>query len=494
VNIHLQKLKEALGELLMSCSGSSPEKMPERVTNDSRDASEKSLFCAIKGSLSDGHNFIESAISAGSKVIVCEDPQSYNAYNCLCLTVSDSYSAYAKLAEFYQNYPADKLTLAGITGTNGKTTTAYLLRSILNSPETPCGLISTVEYSTGGKVVLAERTTPDAVELQKLFSGMNDSGCRYGVMEVSSHALDQNRIGSAKFAVAIFANLTGDHLDYHNSMESYFQAKKVLFDNHIADNGYALINIDDPFGRELYDSYSESGKAFSYGQDKTADFRIDEISLSVEKTNFTLKLPDNDKVQLTSPLCGRFNTYNIAAAASAAYLLKITPSAIQKGIADMQLVPGRMERCATSPLVFVDYAHTDDALENILSTVSELLGSRTLTVIFGCGGDRDRTKRGRMGAVAAKFADKIVVTSDNPRTEDPDAIIKEIISGIPDNSDCMVISDRAEAIETAIKNACKNDVIVIAGKGHENYQEINGQKYPFDDRETVCKYIHSENK
>jgi len=491
VNITPQTIIDALGDLFISSNGICPEKMPNSVTNNSRKASEDTLFCAIKGSASDGHNFIKSAILAGSHIIVCENMPELAPKNCLFLIVSDSYAAYAKLAEFYQQYPAKKLTLAAITGTNGKTTTAYLLKSILNKPKKPCGLISTVEYSTGKNNIPAERTTPDAVELQRMFSDMNDSGCKYGVMEVSSHALDQNRIGSAKFAVAIFANLTGDHLDYHHDMESYFKAKKLLFDKHIAGNGYALINIDDKFGEKLYNSRPGSKKAFSYGTDKRADFRITDIVLSIEKTDFTLSLPNRETLKLTSPLCGRFNTYNIAAAAAAAHLLKIEDSIIKKGIAEMQCVPGRMERCSTKPLVIVDYAHTDDALKNVLSTVSELLDSRKLTVVFGCGGDRDRSKRPRMGAVAAKFADNIIITSDNPRTEDPEKIIEEIIAGFPQKSLYQVLPDRAEAIKTAIESTDKNSVIIIAGKGHEDYQEIKGKKYPFDDRKTVRQFTDS---
>ncbi len=484
-----QKIVAALGDLVIFSEGPSPIRPPKVVTNDSRQASKKTVFVAIRGSNSDGHSFIKSAILAGSTVIVCEELPQASPDNILFIKVSNSYSAYAKLAELFYDYPSKKLILTGITGTNGKTTTAYILKSILETQDAKCGLISTVEYNTGKTIITAERTTPDAVELQKLFAAMNNAACRHVVMEVSSHSLDQNRIGSAKFAVGIFSNISGDHLDYHKSMDAYFDAKKTLFAEHIEENGYSVINIDDPTGQRLYTSVSENSQTYSYGTAKNADFCITDIVLSINKTEFSLSLPTGDMLAIKSPLCGRFNTYNIAAAATAAYLLKIEISDILAGIAKMNAVPGRMEKCSDSPLVFVDYAHTDDALRNVLSTISGLLENRKLTIVFGCGGDRDRTKRPRMGAVAAKFADKIIITSDNPRTENPDTIIDEIASGIPDNINFSIIQDRAEAIKIAISEADSDTVILIAGKGHEDYQEINGTRFPFDDRGIVCHCV-----
>ena len=379
MNINLERIRNALRALLLSVEGKAPEEFPVAVTNDSRKAGVDSVFVAIKGSAVDGHGYIEPAVKSGCKVVVCETLPEITE-GVLFLRVKDSYSAYALLAELYAGYPSNKLTLVGVTGTNGKTTTAYLIRSILNQLS-PCGLISTVEYATGKNIIPAMRTTPDALELQNMYSEMNDSGCEYAVMEVSSHALDQNRIGSAKFAVALFTNLTGDHLDYHKDMESYFKAKKVLFENHIAKNGTALINIDDPFGKRLYDSVSSGKQAYSFGMDEKADFRIENLSFSIERTEFDLKLPDSNSIKLSSPLCGKFNAYNITSAAATAYLLKVGTEKIIKGVSEMASVPGRMERCSDNPAVFVDYAHTDDALENVLSTVSEFLLDRNLTVV-----------------------------------------------------------------------------------------------------------------
>ena len=490
MNSSEQKIVATLGNLVISTEGPSPALPPTAVTNDSRQVSKNIVFTAIKGSCSDGHNYINSAILAGSAIVVCEEIPKEPPKGTLFIKVSNSYSAYAKLAEFFYEYPAKKLILTGITGTNGKTTTAYILHSILNTQKSPCGLISTVEYSTGKKNTAAERTTPDAVELQKLFAEMNSAKCHYAVMEVSSHSLDQNRIGSAKFAVGIFSNISGDHLDYHKSMKAYFEAKKTLFDEHIDDNGYSVINIDDPTGQKLFTAVSENSCTHSYGTAKNADFRITEINLAIDRTEFLLSLPNGDSLAIDSPLCGRFNVYNIAAAAVTAYLLKFEISDILAGIAKMNAVPGRMEKCSETPLVFVDYAHTDDALKNVLSTISELLKKRKLTLIFGCGGDRDRTKRPRMGAIAAKFADTIIITNDNPRTEDPNMIIDEITSGIPKNKKYSIIQNRETAIKMAIAEADPDTVILIAGKGHEDYQEINGTKFPFDDRECVRRVVN----
>ena len=487
----VQKIVDALGDLLLATEGPCPAVAPNAVTNNSREASEKTVFTAIRGSNSDGHNFIEAAISAGAKVIVCESVPQDLSENILFITVSDSYAAYARLAEFFYEYPAQKLILTGITGTNGKTTTAYILQSILNTYNPPCGLISTVEYSTGKNILSAERTTPDAVELQRLFYDMNTAGCRHAVMEVSSHSLDQTRIGSAKFAVGVFSNISGDHLDYHKDMNAYFHAKKKLFIDHINTSGASLINIDDPTGQKLYTFIAENSDSryYSYGTAKNADFRITDIDLTINRSEFSLSLPTGDSLAINSPMCGRFNIYNIAAAAAAAYLLNIEISDILTGIATMSAVPGRMEKCSDAPLIFVDYAHTDDALQNVLSTISELLGNRKLTLIFGCGGDRDRTKRPRMGSVAAKFADKIIITDDNPRKENPKRIVDHIVSGIPENIKFSIIHDREEAIRTAISEADSDTVILVAGKGHEKYQEINGTKFPFNDKECVRKWV-----
>ena len=489
----LQSIIEALGALVLATEGTPPDHLPVRVTNNSREASTNTLFTAIKGSNFDGHSFIHSAISAGSKLIVCENLPSPLPDSSFFIVVSNSYSAYAKLAEFFYGYPSEKLTLAGITGTNGKTTTAYLLYSILNNSNIRTGLISTVEYNTGNYCNPAERTTPDALELQKLFNEMNSAGCTHAVMEVSSHSLDQNRTGSAKFAVGIFSNISGDHLDYHNDMSSYFTAKKKLFTNHISKDGASLINIDDAYGEKLYYSLLKNpiSKCYSYGVSENADFRISKINLAINKSSFSLALPSGEQIEVTSPLCGRFNIYNTASAVAAAHLMHINPVSILRGIANMPAVPGRMEKCSGNPLVFVDYAHTDDALGNVLSTISELLSNRKLTLIFGCGGDRDRTKRPRMGSIAAKFADTIIITDDNPRTEDPERIVNDIVLGIPKNKNFSVIHNRKEAIYTAINEATADTVILIAGKGHENYQEINGIKYPFNDKECVQKITNS---
>jgi len=481
----------ALGDNLILRSSQNNMPSPVSVTNDSRLAGKNTVFTAIRGAAADGHNFIPDALKAGSRIIVCEQIPAKFAENkeILFLQVKNSYRAYAELAEFFAGYPGRKVRLAGITGTNGKTTTAYLLHALITADNKKCGLVSTVEYDTGsGKKITADRTTPDSFTLQNLFSDMLKNGCGYAVMEVSSHALAQHRTGSAKFAAALFTNLSGDHLDYHKTMDEYFEAKKRLFTTSLDETGIGIINTDDAYGERLYNELKSRKNIYSFGMEKSADFAIQNMNLNISGASFELSIPEqNNGIKINSSLCGKFNVYNAAAAAAAAFMLGVPPETISRALKNAPQVPGRMEKCLDSPLVFVDYAHTDDALENVLSAVSGILEGRPLTVIFGCGGDRDRSKRPRMGKAAANFADRIIVTSDNPRTENPESIIQDIIAGIPDSANFAVFPDRKYAIEETLRNSQPDDVIVIAGKGHETYQEINGTRIYFDDRKTVRK-------
>jgi UDP-N-acetylmuramoyl-L-alanyl-D-glutamate--2,6-diaminopimelate ligase len=326
------------------------------------------------------------------------------------------------------------------------------------------------------------------VLLQQLFSDMLDAGCGCAVMEVSSHALVQHRTGTASFSLALFTNLSGEHLDYHKDMESYYQAKKLLFTSSLASGGAAVINTDDNFGKRLYlELAGICGNLFSLGTGGGEEFTVSDIELKPDFSSFRLNSEEFGQLSLITPLTGRFNIYNAAAAAAAALVSGIDADVVRAGIRTARGAPGRMEKCLDKPLVFVDYAHTDDALKNVLSALSAILGGRFLTVVFGCGGDRDRSKRPRMGAAAAEFADRIVLTTDNPRTENPEAIFDDIISGIPEGVSYEVISDRRSAINYAVRNSPHDGVVLIAGKGHETYQEIDGVKFPFNDREEVLK-------
>ncbi|MCK5844732.1 MAG: UDP-N-acetylmuramoyl-L-alanyl-D-glutamate--2,6-diaminopimelate ligase [Victivallales bacterium] len=497
MRIELNEIISGLGALSLSDRTSSTAHaiFAERVVNDSRQTTRDSVFVAIAGSKTDGRRFIRQAVENGGAAIFAENPLPPDIPADLSspvFIVSDAYAAYARLAELFQGEPAKQLRLLSVTGTNGKTTTAFLLRSIIeNWTEEPCGLISTVEHSSISEVRAAYRTTPDATEIQTILAETVASGGSNAVIEVSSHSLVQNRLGTAKFAVAVFTNLTGDHLDYHKTMDAYFDAKKLLFTRHLAENGTAVVNIDDSFGRKLAEELPDEKnvRVLTFGASDEASVRIVKANMSLFGMRFLLRFPNDAELAVESALCGSFNAANIAGAAAAAFAIEAPLSAIATGVANMSGVPGRMERCTENANVFVDYAHTDDALANILSMIRGLIdkegeGGRLL-VVFGCGGDRDKTKRPRMGAAAAEFADEIFVTSDNPRSEPPSAIIANILEGIPGSADVDAIEDRTEAIRQAVIRTRRIDALVIAGKGHETYQEIDGERIPFSDRGTV---------
>jgi UDP-N-acetylmuramoyl-L-alanyl-D-glutamate--2,6-diaminopimelate ligase len=476
-----------LDELVVS-SRSAGDFAVSSVTNNSKNATPFSIFAAIAGSGKDGHDFIESALDSGAKAVIHSRDLSSFRSGINYIKVSDPYSAYARLVECYYDFPAEKLKIIGVTGTNGKTSSVYLLNSVLAAAGVKCGMITTVCYGWPGYSRPAARTTPEASEIQKLFSDMLENGCSHVIMEASSHALHQNRTGTAKFAAAIFTNLTGDHLDYHKDMGSYFDAKKMLFENHLNPDGTAVINIDDPYGQRLAGSLKNMN-CITFGKDSNSNAVIKIIKVSARGTVFELKLKDYC-FRISSPLIGEHNAYNISGVALLAYNLGISPEIIQSVLEQPINIPGRLEAFHTDSgvSVFVDYAHTDDALLRVLEALNKLKEKRIICV-FGCGGDRDRTKRPRMGEISANFADRTIITSDNPRTENPLNIIDEIKYGIPKTANFTVIPDRCEAIRQAISEAEPGDIVLIAGKGHEDYQEINGVKYPFDDREEVRKLI-----
>jgi UDP-N-acetylmuramoyl-L-alanyl-D-glutamate--2,6-diaminopimelate ligase len=452
------------------------------ISHDSRTVQPGHVFVAIKGEHADGAQFARQAIDRGAAAVVSDDVAPLGL-DTAWATVTDSRAALAVLADAFFGHPSGELQVVGITGTNGKTTTAYLLASIFEAAKIRCGLLGTVAYKIGTELIDATRTTPEAPAVQALFRDMVAAGCGACVMEVSSHALALRRVDGTSFAAAVFTNLTRDHLDFHADMEAYFQAKRRLFDM-LPPSAPAIVNVDDPRGPGLAESLP---RALTYGVARKADVTTGPLSFTLEGLAFEIRSP-RGPLAIRSALIGRPNVFNILAAAAAALALELPIDAIEHGVAALEGVPGRFQRVSSNDdeiTVIVDYAHTDDALRSALETARPLAGGRVITV-FGCGGDRDRTKRPLMGAVAARLSDLIVITSDNPRTEDPLRIIDEVCRGLTadtrkNNQRVLTIPDRREAIGKAIGQARPGDFVLIAGKGHEKYQVIGNRVLPFDD-------------
>ncbi len=457
------------------------------VQYDSRKVSPGSLFCAVKGLKSDGAEFIPGAIKNGASAVLFVDYEGPMPGGVSFVGVRDARLAMALAAANFYGHPSGRFDLVGITGTNGKTTTSYLVRSILRTGGSEPGLIGTISYEYGGKKFPAPNTTPESVDLQALLSDMASGGAKSAVMEVSSHAVALKRIAGCDFKVKIFTNFTQDHLDFHGTMEEYFEAKKSFFTDF---PGINVINIDDPKGEEL--KKSAPGEVITYGVSSSADVAAKDVEISSSGTSFTLLTPAGEG-RIKSRLVGRHNLYNMLSAAGAGVALGKSMDEISDGLSRAEDVPGRLERVEGGQnfTVLVDYAHTDDALARALTAARELSKGR-LIVVFGCGGDRDRTKRPKMGHVAARLADMVVLTSDNPRTEDPVKILEDAEKGIAaegskvKGSGYFVYPDRAQAISFAVGAARVGDTILIAGKGHEDYQIIGTTKYHFDDREAAA--------
>jgi UDP-N-acetylmuramoyl-L-alanyl-D-glutamate--2,6-diaminopimelate ligase len=452
------------------------------VTYDSRRVQRGTIFVALRGLKLDGLEYAEQAIRSGAAAIVAERAPAA-ASPVPWLVVKDARVALALLAAEFHGQPSRSMTVVGVTGTNGKTTTSYLLNAIFEAAGIRCGLMGTVAYRIGDRAVEATRTTPEAPDVQALMRQMVDAGCGACVMEVSSHALALHRVDGIHFAAGVFTNLTRDHLDFHMDMESYFGAKRRLFEMLPAD-ATAVINADDPRCGALVEV---SKRSVTYGINKPAEVTTGPLSFSLGGLQFEIRTPQGS-VAVRSKLVGRPNVYNILAATAAAASLGIPVSAIERGLERLSGVPGRFE-IVSSPdddiTVVVDYAHTDDALRNLLETARSLAARRLITV-FGAGGDRDRTKRPLMGMVAARLSDVVVITSDNPRGEEPSRIIEDVMRGATpegrqSNADVQTVIDRHDAIDQAVANASTGDVVLIAGKGHEKYQEIGGDTLPFDD-------------
>ncbi|MBQ0024125.1 MAG: UDP-N-acetylmuramoyl-L-alanyl-D-glutamate--2,6-diaminopimelate ligase [Bacteroidales bacterium] len=453
------------------------------VTFDSRECSGGSLFIAVSGTEADGHRFIGKAVEAGAVAVVYQNGECEDDGKAVYVKVDDSRKALATIAGNFYGHPSRELNLVGITGTNGKTTTVTLLYNLFKSLGYCCGLISTIANYIDGRRLNTEHTTPDPLELNSLLRQMVDCGCEYCFMEVSSHSIDQDRIGALKFKVAIFSNLTHDHLDYHKTFAAYRDCKKRFFDN-LEPDSYALTNTDDRNGEVMV----QNTKAIvrSYACRTMADFKCRIIEQSMDGM-----LVNMDGTQMWSRFIGAHNAYNLLAVFATAMLLGAQREEVLVKMSALTPVSGRLEyvKGGKDITAVVDYSHTPDALENALKTLRAAACDRQLICVFGCGGNRDKSKRPEMGAIAARLSDKVIVTSDNPRKEDPQTIIEEIRAGmdIPARAKSLFIADRREAIRTAVMTAQEGAVILVAGKGHEDYQVIGEVKYHFDDKEVIAE-------
>jgi UDP-N-acetylmuramoyl-L-alanyl-D-glutamate--2,6-diaminopimelate ligase len=450
------------------------------------------LFVALRGKKSDGHDFVEQAIEKGASVIVAEREQKYP--RATCVAVENTRTALADLGAAFYGYPARKLKLAGVTGTNGKTTTTFLVQHICEKAGMRCGLIGTVRYQLGERVLPAARTTPESLDLQELLAQIANAGCRAATMEVSSHALAQDRTRGLELDVAVFTNLTQDHLDFHGTMKNYFESKLKLFIQLASQQKkrkpVAVVNIDDRYGEQLLGKIDKSISTITYGMGVRADFRASNYRMEFAGTSYQLDARGKSYL-VRIPLIGRFNVANSLAALAAANAMGIGVREAVLSLGKSPQVPGRLEMVPAKRQfqIFVDYAHTPDALLNVLKTL-RALEPRRLIVVFGCGGDRDREKRSLMAQVVDVNADYAIITSDNPRKEDPAAIISQVERGFRSTHYEKII-DRAEAIARAIALAQPRDIVLIAGKGHETYQEFADHTVPFDDIQVARRALEN---
>lgn len=456
---------------------------------DSRNAKEGSLFFAVKGSKTDAHNFIPDVVKAGATAIVCSDFPKTKYENVTFIVVDDVQQSIGFFASAFYDFPSEKLQTIGVTGTNGKTSTCTMLFNLMTSLGNTCGLISTVEYIIGSTVYNSTHTTPNPIRLNEMLNEMVEAGCNYCFMEVSSHAVVQGRINGLVYHGAVFTNITHDHLDYHLTFDNYLKAKKKFFDS-LPDDAFAITNKDDRNGMVMLQNSNAS--KYTYAIKAPADFKCKILESDFE--GLLLKI-DGDETWFN--VIGEFNAYNILAVYATAFLLGVEKQDILTHLSGHGKVNGRFEvyRSVDGVIGIVDYAHTPDALENVLKTIQHIrTGNEQLITIAGCGGDRDKEKRPVMGKVAARLSDKVIFTSDNPRSEDPAEIIENMQSGVEaiDYKKVLKITDRKEAIKTAVMLCKPKDIILLAGKGHETYQEINGVKHPFDDRQVLTEIFNTK--
>lgn len=461
----------------------------ERVAFDSREVSQGTAFVAVKGTRTDGHDYIGQAITKGATAIVCNELPSNMSEGVTYIRVKDSALALGMMSSNFFDNPSKKMKLVGITGTNGKTTTATLLYKLFRKLGYPCGLISTISYKIEDTEWPSTHTTPDAIRINELLSRMVLAGCSHVFMEVSSHAVDQGRIAGLEFTGGVFTNLTHDHLDYHQTFKAYLEAKKKFFDQ-LSSKSFALSNADDRNGSIILQN-TRAWKKY-YGLRNMADFKGRVMENQINGMHIKI-----DNTEVYSPLSGLFNAYNLMAIYGTAMLLGESKEDVLREISSLQGAEGRFDviKSSNNITAIIDYAHTPDALENVLSTLNDLrTHNEQLITITGAGGDRDKTKRPLMAAIASRLSNRLILTSDNPRTEDPQVILDEMEKGveITKRSKTMVIVNRKEAIKTAWNLAQPGDLILIAGKGHEKYQEIGGVRYPFDDKEIILNLMNEE--
>jgi UDP-N-acetylmuramoyl-L-alanyl-D-glutamate--2,6-diaminopimelate ligase len=461
---------------------------------DSRRVRPAWVFVAMRGESTDGNRYIDAAIAAGAAAVVTDSATETPRDGVAWAVVAHGRRALARLSANFYKRPGERLRVTGVTGTNGKTTTAFILEAILQAAGRKNVLIGTVEYHLPGEILAAPHTTPESLELNQMFARALAHGATEAVMEVSSHALQQARIFGIPFDVAIFSNLTQDHLDYHGTMAEYFAAKRILFEGCGTEPPRsAIVNLDDEYGRRLAEDSRRRSRVFTYGIEE-GDFHAERLEMTPQGNNFVLTTPDGH-IDLRSPMIGRVNVYNVLAACAAAYARGCTPEQIARGIAGMSRVPGRFERVdeAQPFAVVVDYAHTDDALKNLTRLARDFAerGNGRVITVFGCGGDRDRGKRPKMGRAAGDGSDFVVVTSDNPRSEDPAVIIEESLVGLRETKACFAAEpDRRKAIALALAEAQAGDIVLIAGKGHERTQTMRDGVVPFDDREVAGEELN----
>ncbi len=485
----MKKLTYILSNVKVLQIKGNAEILVQNIEFDSRKVGTNQLFVAVAGYQSDGHDFIENAIANGAVAVVCEKLPEKLHKNATYIQVADSAQALGVMASnFYEN-PSSKLKLVGITGTNGKTTTATLLHRLFEKLGYKTGLLSTIRNYIHTTIVDATHTTPDPIQLNKLLFEMVEAGCDYCFIEVSSHALHQKRVAGLKFEGAVFTNITQDHLDYHKTFAKYINAKKLFFDN-LGGNAFALTNVDDKNGRIMLQN--TSAKKFTMALKSMANFRAKVLESHIDGMLVTF-----DNTEVWTRFIGGFNAYNLLSVYAVALLLNQNRDEVIQALSGLQAVDGRFQylKSKSGKLAIVDYAHTPDALKNVLSTIKEILeGSGKIISVIGAGGNRDKTKRPLMASVAAKLSNQVILTSDNPRNEKPEDIIEDMRAGVlpPLNNKLLAITNRHEAIKTACMLAQPGDIVLVAGKGHETYQEIEGVKYHFDDCEVVNEIFDNE--
>lgn len=483
---NLTSVRKIEGDLSLDIKG---------IAYDSKAVRQGYLFIAFKGSRLDGRDFINDALDRGACAVVLEDVHDTHIFKkgYTYIYVKDARKAMSETSSAFFGDISKQMFLAGITGTNGKTTISYLLESLFKIRFGQSGVIGTINYRFGDRLIPAVNTTPCVVDIYSMLNSMKDSGINACILEVSSHALEQGRVDTINFDLVLFTNLTSEHMDYHKDMEGYFKAKLRLFEK-VKDGGYAVINKDDPYGKRIIETLGRDNKLclITYGIETKADVSAEDVQLSHKGLSFRIRARHPDaEILIYSYLFGIHNVYNMLAAAASGIAMGMAMDEIKSGIENVKVLPGRLEsiNCGQDFLVFVDYAHTENGMENVLKALRQLRPKRLLTV-FGCGGNRDRLKRPLMGRISCELSDKVFITSDNPRNENPIDIINEIKSGIEKGMDNYIIElDRFNAIKSALKEAEKGDIVLVAGKGHETYQILKDTTVPFDDREVVRRIL-----